>query len=168
MGNVLQGIAFIFVYIDDILVASTSAEEHHHRLRQLFERLTAHGLVVNVNKCTFGVDAIEFLGHHVTAHDIGPLADRVDSIVCLPNPADKKGLQECLGIINFYHRFVPYAANMLRPLHSALKGDRKSLDWTDEMDDAFTAAKNALASTTLLVHPRHGATTSITVDYAFN
>ena len=89
---------------------------------------------------------------------------RVDSIVCLPNPADKKGLQECLGIINFYHRFVPYAANMLRPLHSALKGDRKSLDWTDEMDDAFTAAKNALASTTLLVHPRHGATTSITVD----
>ena len=55
------------------------------------------GLVVNVNKCTFGVDAIEFLGHHVTTHCIEPQADRVDSIVRLPKPADKKGLQNVLA-----------------------------------------------------------------------
>ncbi len=123
-----------------------------------------HGLVANVNKRTFGVDAIEFLRHHVPTHGIEPLADRVDSIVRLPMPADKKGLQEFLGMLNLYHRFVPHAANLLRPLHSALKGDCMLLVWTDEMNDAFTAAKNALASSTLLVHPRHDATTSITVD----
>ena len=164
MDNVLQGIGFIFVYLDDILIASTYVEEHYRHLRQVFDRLTMHVLVFSVNKCTFGVDAIEFLGHHVTTHGIEPLADRVDSIVRLPMPADKKGLQEFLGMLNLYHRFVPHAANLLRPLHSALKGDCKLLVWTDEMNDAFTAAKNALASSTLLVHPRHAATTSITVN----
>ena len=47
MDNVLQGIDFVFVYLDDILVASSSATEHQQHLCQLFERLTAHGLVVN-------------------------------------------------------------------------------------------------------------------------
>ena len=50
MDNVLQGIDFIFIYLDGIVVASTSAEEHHHHRRHLFERLMAHGLVGNVNK----------------------------------------------------------------------------------------------------------------------
>ena len=104
------------------------------------------------------------LRHHVPTHGIEPLVDRVDSIVRLPKPAYKKGSQEFLGILNFYHRFVPHAPNMLRPLHNALKVDCKSLVWTYEKNDAFTAAKNVLPWTTLLVHPRHGATTSISVD----
>ena len=85
-----------------------------------------HGLVVNFNKCTFGVDAIEILGHHalLVALDhtlgIGPLADCVDAIVRLPKRADKKGLQEFRGMLNFYH---PHDANMVRPLHHTLKGD---------------------------------------------
>ena len=99
MDNALQGIDFIFVYLDDILVASKSTEDHHRHLRQLHERLTAYGLVVNVNKCTFGVDAVDFLGHHVTAHGIEPLTDRVASIVGLPQPTDKKSLQEFMGML---------------------------------------------------------------------
>ncbi|KAI0236783.1 hypothetical protein LSAT2_012682, partial [Lamellibrachia satsuma] len=50
MDNVLQGIDSVFVYLDDILVANSSATEHQQHLRQLFERLTAHGLVVNTTK----------------------------------------------------------------------------------------------------------------------
>ena len=85
-------------------------------------------------------------------------------IVRLPKPADKKGLQEILGKLNFYHRFVPHAANILRPLHNALKGDYESFVWTDKLNDAFTFASRPIASSTLLVHPRHAATTRITVD----
>ena len=67
-------------------------------------------------------------------------------------------------MLNFYHRFVPHVANLLRPLHNALKGKTKVLVWTKEMNDAFEASKSALATASLLVHPKHTAMTSITVD----
>ena len=92
------------------------------------------------------------LGHHVTATGIEPLPDRVDAI---NRPMDKKRRQAFLGMLNFYHRFVPNAANLLHPLHNALKCVGKSLTWTEAMTNAFPAAKTALAVATLLVHPKH-------------
>lgn len=51
-----------FVYLDDILVASESPEQHETHLRQLFTRLRQYGVVVNPDKCEFGVDPSIFLG----------------------------------------------------------------------------------------------------------
>ncbi|XP_035981033.1 uncharacterized protein LOC118556803 [Fundulus heteroclitus] len=55
MDSVLRGLSFVFVYLDDILVASSSAEQHMSHLRQVFQRLAAHGLIVNPAKCRFTV-----------------------------------------------------------------------------------------------------------------
>jgi hypothetical protein len=55
MDNVLRGIPFAYVYINDVLIASTTPEEHLQHLRVVFERLTAYGIVINPNKCVFGV-----------------------------------------------------------------------------------------------------------------
>ena len=55
MDTVCQGLDFIFIYLDDILVASHNGHEHRQHLRMLFERLRQHGLVVNVAKCKFGL-----------------------------------------------------------------------------------------------------------------
>ena len=54
MDTVCNGLGFVFVYLDDILVRSTSAEQHMLHLREVFHRLSSHGLVVNVSKCQFG------------------------------------------------------------------------------------------------------------------
>ena len=57
-------------------------------------------------------------------------------------------------------------AEILVPIHAALAGRKRlaSLVWIPEMENAFTASKNALADATLLVHPVEDATTSLTVD----
>ena len=47
MDIVCQGLDFVFIYIDDILVASENAKTH---LRLLFQRLKEHSLVINVTK----------------------------------------------------------------------------------------------------------------------
>lgn len=60
-----SGLNFTFDYIDDILVASRSKAEHRTHLRQVFQRLQQHGLVINLVKCQFGKQEIEFLGHHI-------------------------------------------------------------------------------------------------------
>ena len=69
-------------------------------------------------------------------------------------------------MIHFYHRFVPHVAEILVPMHGALAGRKRlaSLVWTPEVDNAFTASKNALADATLLIHPVEDAPTSRTVD----
>ena len=66
MDEILGDLEFLFVYMDDVLVASRSLEEHEQHFRELFRRLAAHDLVVSPAKCQFGQPTIEFLGHTVT------------------------------------------------------------------------------------------------------
>ncbi len=164
MDTVCQGLDFVFVYLDDILIFSRSEAEHKIHLRQLFERLQEHGLVISLAKCKFGVSEIDFLGHRVNQYGVTPLPGKVQAIREFPKPSTVKGLQEYLGMINFYHRFVPSAAAVMQPLFNATKGKTKLVKWTQDMETAFSKSKEALANATMLVHPRHDAQTSLTVD----
>ena len=164
MDTVCQGLDFVFVYVDDILVASKDAEEHGRHLRQLFQRLQEHGLVINVAKCQFGCTTLDFLGHRITAKGVSPLPDKVEAIRQFKQPVTVKGLQEFVGMINFYRRFIPAAAEIMQPLFAALASKPRTLQWGDTMVKAFQDAKSALARATMLTHPRCTAPTSLTVD----
>ena len=63
MDNVFRDLPFAYAYHDDILVASSSSDEHAKHLRQLFGRFADDGLVVNPHKCVLGQSSLEFLGH---------------------------------------------------------------------------------------------------------
>lgn len=164
MDTVLRGLTCTFVYLDDILVFSRSEKEHHIHLHQVFERLRENGLVISPTKCQFGVKEIDFLGHHVNRSGVYPLHKKVQAITDFPKPTSTKGLQEFLGMINFYHRFVPHAAAIMQPLYTAVSGKVKLVEWTDDRDIAFAEAKEALINATMLVHPQLNAPISLTVD----
>ena len=167
MDTVCRGLDEVFVYMDDILVASPEEASHKLHLRQLFERLRDHGLVINVAKCQFGRSAIDFLGHRITPKGATPLPDKVKAVMTFRRPNTIKGLQEFVGMINFYRRFIPAAAKIMSPLFSALSGKAKGLKplvWTSDMLRAFQGAKEALADAALLTHPQKGAPTALTTD----
>ena len=65
MDEILSDLDYLFVYMDDVLVASRSMEEHTEHFRELFRQLAAHDLVVSPPKCQFGQTKIKFLGHTV-------------------------------------------------------------------------------------------------------
>ena len=69
-------------------------------------------------------------------------------------------------MLNFYHWFIPHAAQILQPLYQALTGKPrpKALCWTDDMVKGFESAKRALANATMLHHPVQGAPTALTSD----
>ena len=125
MDNALRDCSFAYVYLDDILVASSSVDEHRQHLLQLFLKLADYGLVVNPQKCVLGKSSLEFLGHYVTSSGVQPLQSRVESITNYPRPGSNKSLQEYLGMLNFCRRFVPHTAAMLLPLYELVnvKGD---------------------------------------------
>ena len=164
MDEILGDIPRVFVYIDDILIASENETQHLKDLHRVFSTLDKHGMVVNRAKCVLGQTSLEFLGYTVTDSGISPLSERVDAIRAVPPPTSVKELQSFLGMINYYRRFIPKAAQHLYPLFDLLKGKPKSLDWTPACQTSFEAVKSALAATTLLHHPRTGANLAVTTD----
>lgn len=80
MDNVLRGLDGIFVYIDDLLVASPSLEMHRAQPCALFDWLKENGLVIRPKKCDFCCSELDFLGHHVDATRNCPLSAQIDVI----------------------------------------------------------------------------------------
>ena len=164
MDAILGDIPHVFVYIDDILVASETPEEHLHDLARVFKILADNGLVVNRAKCVLGQTSLEFLGYMVDANGISPLEDRVAAIRETTPPTTVKELQRFLGVINYYRRFIKNAAGHAHHLFKALAGKPKVLKWTFECQMSFEALKGALAAATLLHHPRKDAQLALTAD----
>ena len=164
MDKILGEIPHIFVYLDDILIASSSQEEHLQDLELVFKTLEENGLVVNRKKCILGEKSIEFLGHLCDAHGIKPLPCKVEAIRKVKPPTTIKELQRFLGMINYYRRFIKAAAYHLFHLFEALGAKPKRLDWTAEMQSSFDAIKEALANATMLHHPDSSLPLSLTTD----
>ena len=120
MDSVLWDLPFLFVYLDDILVASASKSEHMVHL--FFEWLKEHGLIINLAKCRFSQITIDFLRHRVIKDGVTPFPSRLAAITSFPQPLTTKSLQEFLGIVNFYHQVNPHAAQFMQPVNEALKG----------------------------------------------
>ena len=167
IDQVLRGLHFCYAYIDDLLIASTTPEEHQEHLRQVFQRLSEHGVIINPTKCHFGATHLQFLGHHIDSEGIRPLDTKVQVIRDFPLPKSHRKFREFLGLVNFYRRFLPHAADLLYPL-TQLLGDStsgtKEVNWTEAAQAAFNAVKEALANATLLVHPQPNAQLAIMSD----
>ncbi|GFW77098.1 retrovirus-related Pol polyprotein from transposon opus [Trichonephila clavipes] len=177
IDEVTRGLKGVYAFIDDILIASQNVQEHTTNLRALFERLDYYGLTIKPSKCTFGVDSLKFLGFQVSSEGISPLPDRVNAIQNFPRPNTLTQLRRFLGMFNFYRRFIPKEAHILAPLIKFLEGHTNKkkpcrpsknpqtpLEWTEEAENSFTAAKSALADATFLKHPIPGAALNVWTD----
>ena len=167
IDEVLRGLNFSYAYIDDLLIASSSPEEHLQHLRLVLERLDEHGILINVQKSIFGVPELDFLGFHLDSTGIRPLQEKVEVVREFPLPSTQRKLREFLGLVNFYHRFIPNGATLLQPLHALLKRTKRPSDkpeWNEDTIAAFNNVKHALANASLLVHPTPDASTSVMTD----
>ena len=163
MHKALHGLDFVFVYLDDILVFSTSDSEHENHLKTIFERLREHGLMIKMEKCVFGKSEIEFLGHMIDSKGIRPLPQKVQAILDFPEPKTLKESQCFAGLINYYHKFIPNAARIMAPIYATI-GSRRIFSWSDQQTKAFNKAKKALSDAVLLSHPVHGAELCLKTD----
>jgi cleavage and polyadenylation specificity factor subunit 1 len=167
MDGILNGLPFVFVYLDDILIASPCEQSHRCHVASVLRILQDNGLLINASKCIFGVETIEVLGHEVTPTGIRPLADRVAAARRFPTPSTVRELQAFLCLFNYYRQFVKGAAKLLLPLTSALVGSppgKTRLAWFKEMAAAFSSAKEANAAACELQHPLPAAEISLATD----
>jgi transposase InsO family protein len=150
------------------LVASNNQEQHKQHLRLLFERLRQYGIIINKAKCVFSKSNVKFLGYLIDSNGIQPLPEKVAVITNFKLSGTIKDLQRFLGIVNYYRRFIPHAAEAQLKLQNILSGKNKKTGakilWTEELKRAFDTCKQTLANATLLVHPTSGAPLALYVD----
>lgn len=162
MAEVTRGLDFVFVYLDDVLVKSKSAEEHYHHLDTLFSRFADFGLTINAEKSLFFQTEVTFLGHHISKDGVKPSLQKVQAIIDFPKPTSDKSMKRYLGMINFYRRFIQGCAEILYPLTKACND--KVIRWTPEMSHAFEWSKKILAKNVTLPYPIANAPYSLMTD----
>ncbi|GFW42070.1 hypothetical protein TNCV_1905281 [Trichonephila clavipes] len=104
--EVLYGLDFVFPYLDYVLVASSTEEEHSEHLKMVFERFQQYGLRINVSKSVMGAAQVEYLGFLITAEGSRPLPEKVQAIFNYKLPETIHDLRTFLGMINFYRRYL--------------------------------------------------------------
>ena len=106
MNKVLGGLPRVFVYLDDILVASRDLPQHIQDLHDVLQRLAGAGLCLNRKKCVLAAKRVTYLGHVVDSGGMEPLPAKVDAIHAIPFPSCNKG--GASEISRVYKLFSPF------------------------------------------------------------
>ncbi|KAK3550710.1 hypothetical protein QTP70_003968 [Hemibagrus guttatus] len=144
----------IITYIDDILVYSTSMEEHVLQVREVLARLQQqHHLYVKLEKCEFHRSMVTFLGYVISHQGVEMDVVKVRAVTEWPAPSTVWELQRFLDFANFYRRFIRNYSSVARPLTSLLRGKPKKLSWMDQARTAFLQLKEHFTTAPILRHP---------------
>jgi hypothetical protein len=154
MDVMLTGLTWkcCLVYIDDILIFSSTMEQHVKDLRMVFDRLRESKFSIKLEKCHFAQQEIIYLGHLISAEGIKPHPGKVDAICKFKPPTTLTELRSFLGIVNYYHRFVPNLGTIASPLYELMKKNVR-YEWTEGCQSAFEEIKMILIQNPILRFP---------------
>ena len=154
MDKVLDGLAWetCLYYLDDVIIFSSTWEEHLNRLRDVFLRLRAAGLKLSPKKCVMAAKEVRYLGHCVSYDGIRPDPDLLQAIQDIPPPANPKELRSFLGLASYYRRFVKDFAKIAAPLHCLLQKGTE-YQWDQTCQQAFLQLKQILTSNPITAYP---------------
>ena len=150
LDKLVVGIPGVCVYLDDILVMGPSIAEHNHRVRQVLRKLEDAGFRLSAQKCQFSQKEVEFLGHRIDAEGVHPMPSKVEALQKAKAPQDRKQLRSFLGLVTYYHKFIPNLATVARPLYDLLK--EVPWSWGAPQQETFEKLKCCLSSKQVLVH----------------
>lgn len=160
MDIVLAGLKWkcCLVYLDDIIVYSTTFEQHLQDLRNVFIALAEANLTLKATKCNFCRREMKYLGHIITSDGIKPDPALIETVVKFEIPQKIKDVQAFLGLTGYYRRFVQNYAKIAEPLHKLLRFTQKttpknSLDWNMDCTTAFNKLKQCLTSPPIMQSP---------------
>jgi RNase H-like domain found in reverse transcriptase/Reverse transcriptase (RNA-dependent DNA polymerase)/Integrase zinc binding domain len=165
MDNVLKEYIgkICLVYLDDIIIFSTSLQEHKESLAKILERLKHYNLKIQVDKCDFFAKNVEYLGHIVTREGVKPNPSKIEAIKRWPLPKNEKQLKGFLGVLGYYRRFIKDFAKIIKPLTAQLRKGEK-INHSEEFIQTFEKCKNLLMSSDVLAYPDFSRPFNLTCD----
>ncbi|XP_065079965.1 uncharacterized protein K02A2.6-like, partial [Ochlerotatus camptorhynchus] len=152
MDTMLAGLNCTVGYLDDILVGGRGGgEEHQHNLQLTLARLKEYGFTVRIEKCSFGMQQVKYLGQILDGNGIRPDPEKIASIVSMPPPHDVSTLRSYLGAVNYYGKYVKEMRTLRHPMDQLLKAGVK-FEWSPACQASFDRFREILQSPLLLTH----------------
>ncbi|KAL7844774.1 hypothetical protein SRHO_G00233130 [Serrasalmus rhombeus] len=171
----------VLVFLNDLIVFSSTLEEHEDRLLRVLQRLKEFGLKRSPDKCHFFRKTVRYLGHVVSENGIETDPEKIAALTTWPRPNNLRELKSFLGFTGYYRRFVKDYSKIARPLNYLTVGylpPKRSSDlgrvrskvnislnwkrpfnerWTEECETAFRTLIQKLTSAPVLgfANPKH-------------
>ena len=143
---------FVIVFVDDILVYSSSKEEHAQHLRIVLQTLREHRLYGKFSKCSFWLSEVNFLGHIISASGISVDPAKIEAVVQWEQPKTPTEVRSFLGLAGYYRRFIQDFSSIAAPLTRLTRKEERFI-WTDECERSFRMLKERLTSAPILSLP---------------
>lgn len=165
MDQVLSGLQGneLFVYLDDIVLYSSSLREHETKFERLAARLRAANLKLQPDKCEFLRPEVMYLGHIIGKDGVRPDPKKIEAVRNFPLPKNPKTIKQFLGLAGYYRRFIPGFSKVAKPLTELLKKEA-TFRWGYEQDQAFRVLRDALCTEPLLQYPDFTEPFVVTTD----
>lgn len=145
----------IFIYLDDIIIVSSSFHEHLHLLDVVADKLSSANLSINFEKCCFFRKQLKYLGYVVDEQGLRTDPEKVKAIIDFPIPLCKKDVKRFLGTASYYRRFIKNFSTIAAPLNALTSTKKKAppFEWSPAAERAFNSLKEALTSAPVLACP---------------
>ena len=157
------------IIIDDILLYST-----HHSLLLLYldcicKTFQKFRCSFQLKKCEFLKQRVEYVGHDLTSAGNCPAQSKFDMINDWPIPTGGQSLHSFIGLLNFYHKYIPYMELRLKPLRLLERTYRRKqipqMAWTKDLISLFEELKTAITSSPVLARYDASKPTFIKTDW---
>ena len=146
--------SYCLVYLDDIIIFSKTFDDHLIHVETILARLHSFKFQLNPSKCSFFLTDMDYLGHHINAHGLSPLNEKIDAILQLPMPKTLKEANHFIGALNWYRKFVKDFARIAAPIHAVTnktKPRRNEFYWGSEQVKAFNELRAVITSKPLVL-----------------
>lgn len=152
MYKALGSLPFVKIYLDDITIHSETFEEHIQHVLETLKCLNEANLKLNGAKCSWFAQEISLLGHIINSNGIAMDPQKIETIQSMLPPQNVKQVQQFLGMVNYYRRFIKDFAKIAQPLANLIKKETP-FNWTDLCHSAFEQLKKCLLTYPILRQP---------------
>ena len=143
----------VMCYVDDVVIATPTLEDHIERLEEVFACLKRSGLKCKPSKCEILKDSIKYLGRMVDRHGIRPDPDAVEAVLTWKSPKTEHQLMSFLGFANYYREFIKGYADKVYPMQQLMGHKGKKFTWNNAAEESFQRIKKEFCEAPLLGMP---------------
>lgn len=141
-------------FLDDLLLASSSIEEHLDKLEILLDKFRSVNMKLSASKCNLLKEEVNFIGITINSEGIRINKDRISSITKLSPPSNRKEVMSVLGVLQYNRKFIHNFATLAKPLYTLLKKENlNKFQWTNECQTSFDTLKHLIITSPCLSLP---------------
>lgn len=139
----------ILIYLDDILIATNTLDDHLIMLEKVVNLLVRNNLRLNLEKCKFVQEKIEYLGYEINEKGISPNKRGIEAVTNYPVPQNTKQVHSFVGLCSYFRKFIMGFSIIAKPLYDLLRKNEPFKFGKNELE-AYENLKNHLVDSPIL------------------